>query len=127
MKYKRKKSKYQTYSSSVNKREKRLNAGKICSSVVIAIFFLFMATRAGFFGVSKIKQTLKFWACLISPISFDFSKSDLVFEFTTRPPGVLSFETAFFARDGPAPLLESCISRDFDRPSPWKPCNYCVV
>lgn len=58
MKYKRKKLKYQTYSSSVNKSEKRVNVGKICSSGVIAIFFLFMATRAGVFGVSKIKQTL---------------------------------------------------------------------
>ena len=58
MKYKRKKSKYQTYSSSVNKGEKRLNVGKICSAVVIGIFFLFVATRAGFLGVSKIKQTL---------------------------------------------------------------------
>ena len=58
MKYKRKKSKYQTYSSSVNKGEKRLNAGKICSAVIIGIFFLFVATRASFSGVSKIKQTL---------------------------------------------------------------------
>jgi len=58
---------------------------------------------------TEIKETLKFQACLISPIPFEKSKNRPSSDYAGRLAGVLPFESAFFARVGAAPLLEALI------------------